>query len=441
MRLRIRKDTNRKTRDFFNLEKLQDNAVKASYIVEVENRFQELAACEEEKPPNELWEAMKNSITDAASGILGRGKKEKNKPWITAETLDLIENRRSLKPRISQSDEGRKEYAKANAAVQRQTRKDKQNWLQERCAEVEQNLKANNPKTAFSVVRRLRKGFAPRQHNILDDSGRLLSDIEDIKKRWLQYTQQLYSDDSRDVDATTACKDEVRSTTTEITPVLVDKVREAIRRLPRGKASGFDELPAELTKVDSDIMAKMFCKLCNEILNREEWPDDWKRPVFVAIPKVKGTVCCDEHRTIALISHASKILLRVLLNRMQKTAEEELADVQTGFQKNVGTRDQIFNTRIMMQKAHEASVRLYMAFIDYKKAFDSVKHAKLWTILQDMGMSMTAINALRTLYRDQQAAVRIDAELTEWFPLGKGVKQGCLVSQNICPGMLQSGTR
>ena len=222
----------------------------------------------------------------------------------------------------------------------------------------------------------------------------------------------------------------------------MDEVREAIRRLPRGKASGFDELPAELIKVDSDIMAKMFCKLCNEILNREEWPDDWKRPVFVAIPKVKGTVRrCDEHRTIALISHASKFLLRVLLNRMQKTAEEELADVQMGFWKNVGTRDQIFNIRIIMQKAHEASVPLYMASIDYKKAFESVKHAKLWTILQDMGMSMTAISALRTLYRDQQDAVRIDAELTEWFPLDKGVKQGCLVSQNVCPGMVQSGTR
>jgi len=117
MRLRIRKDTNRETRYFFNLDKLQDNAVKASYIVEVENRFQELAACEEEKPPNELWEATKSSIKDAASGILARGKKKKKKPWITVETLDLIENRRSLKPRISQSEQGRKEYAKANAAV------------------------------------------------------------------------------------------------------------------------------------------------------------------------------------------------------------------------------------------------------------------------------------------------------------------------------------
>ena len=101
-------------------------------------------------------------------------------------------------------------------------------------------------------------------------------------------------------------------------------VQEAIRRLARGKASGFDELPAELIKVDSDIMVQMFCKLCNVILNREEWPDDWKRSIFVAIPTVKGTVRCDDHRTIALVSHASKILLRVLLNRMQKTAEEVL---------------------------------------------------------------------------------------------------------------------
>jgi len=76
----------------------------------------------------------------------------------------------------------------------------------------------------------------------------------------------------------------------------------------------------------------------------------------------------------------------------------------------------LHNIRIIMEKAHKASVSLYIAFIDYKKPYDSVKHAKLWTILKDMGMRETAVNALQTLYRDQQAVVRVDTELTDWFP-------------------------
>lgn len=137
---------------------------------------------------------------------------------------------------------------------------------------------------------------------------------------------------------------------------------------------------------------------------------------------------CEEHRTIALISHTSKILLRILLNRMQKTANEQIADVQMGFRKGVGTRDQIFNLRVIMEKVNEASVPLYMAFVDYKKAFDTVKHDKLWNVLKGMGLNGSTVNTLRSLYKDQQAAVRVESEITDWFRIGKGVRQGCLIS-------------
>jgi len=110
--------------------------------------------------------------------------------------------------------------------------------------------------------------------------------------------------------------------------------------------------------LDSEVFVSVFCNLCNKIVDTGEWPEDWRRSVFITIAKVKGTARCDEHRTIALISHASKILLRILLNRMQKVAEEHIADVQMGFRKGVGTRDQIFNLRIIMEKARESSVPL-----------------------------------------------------------------------------------
>jgi len=156
--------------------------------------------------------------------------------------------------------------------------------------------------------------------------------------------------------------------------VLPEKVREAVRQIvkfPKGKASGIDNLPAELIKLDSDTVTHVCCKLCIAILNTYDWPEDWRRSVFVTISKVKGTTKCDEHQTIALISHAGKILLRILLKRMQKTAEEELADVQMGFWKGVSTRDQIYNLHIIQ---------------DYKKAFDSIKHAKLWSVIKTMGL-------------------------------------------------------
>jgi len=120
----------------------------------------------------------------------------------------------------------------------------------------------------------------------------------------------------------------------------VDEVRgnQTSPIIPCGKAAGYDDLPTELVKVDSDVIERVFCKLCNLIVNTGEWPDDWRRSVFVTIPKVKGAVRCEDHRTIALISHASKILLRILLNRMKLAAEEQIADVQMGFRQGMGTK-------------------------------------------------------------------------------------------------------
>ena len=125
------------------------------------------------------------------------------------------------------------------------------------------------------------------------------------------------------------CVDESASSVEEkAAPILVDEVRDAIGRLPCGKTAGDDDLPAELIQLDSDVVERVLCKLCNLIVNTGEWPDDWRRSVFVTIPKVKEAVRCEDHRTITLISHASKILLRMLFNRMKLAAEEQIADVQ-----------------------------------------------------------------------------------------------------------------
>ena len=111
-------------------------------------------------------------------------------------------------------------------------------------------------------------------------------------------------DDSKDDDAS--------SVEEKAAPILVDEVRDAVGRLPCGKTAGDDDLPAELIKLDSDVVERVLCKLCNLIVNTGEWPDDWRRSVFVIIPKVKGAVRCKDHHTIALISYTSKILLRIL---------------------------------------------------------------------------------------------------------------------------------
>lgn len=137
---------------------------------------------------------------------------------------------------------------------------------------------------------------------------------------------------------------------------------------------------------------------------------------------------CANYRTIALVSHASKILLRIILERIRLKTESEIADEQAGFRQGRGTRDQITNLRVLMQKAREHQQPLYMCFVDFKKAFDWVSHDKLWMVMMDMGYPLHLIDLLVKLYRKQRARVKVAGTLSAWFRVRRGVRQGCVLS-------------
>ena len=135
---------------------------------------------------------------------------------------------------------------------------------------------------------------------------------------------------------------------------------------------------------------------------------------------------CSNYRTIVLISHASKVMLKILQARLQQYMNRELPDVQAGFRKGRGTRDQIINIRWIIEKAREFQKNIYFCLIDYAKAFDCVDHNKLGEILKEMGIPDHLPCLLRNLYAGQEAPVGTGHETTHWFQIGKGVHQGCI---------------
>ena len=128
---------------------------------------------------------------------------------------------------------------------------------------------------------------------------------------------------------------------------------------------------------------------------------------------------CSNYDTIALISHASKVMLKILQARLQQYMKRELPDVQAGFRKGRGTRDQIANIRWITEKAREFQKNVYFCFIDYAKAFNYVDHSKLWKILKKMGRPDHLTCLLRNLYAGQEATVRNGHGKTDWFQIGK----------------------
>ena len=121
-------------------------------------------------------------------------------------------------------------------------------------------------------------------------------------------------------------------------------------------------------------------------------PEEWTFSTFIPLPKKGDLKQCENYRTIALVSHASKILLRIILERIRLKTETETADEQAGFRQGRGTTDQITNPRILMHKAREHQQPHYMCFVDFKKAFDSISHDKLWITMVDMGYPLHLID-------------------------------------------------
>ena len=133
------------------------------------------------------------------------------------------------------------------------------------------------------------------------------------------------------------------------------------------KASGGDEIPAELFQILKDDAVEALHSICQQIWKTQQWPQDWKRSVFIPIPKKGNAKECSNYRTNALISYASKVMLKILQARLQQYVNQELPDVQAGFRKGKGTKDQIAKIRWIIEKARQFQKNI--CFIDYAKAF------------------------------------------------------------------------
>ena len=144
------------------------------------------------------------------------------------------------------------------------------------------------------------------------------------------------------------------------------------------KSSGGDGI-----QILKDDAVKVLHSICQQIWKTQQWPQDWKRSVFIPIPKKGSAKECSNYHTIVLISHSSKVMLKILQARLQQYMNRELLNVQVGLRKGRGTRDQIANIRWIIEKAREFQINIYFCFIDYAKAFDCVDHNKLENYSRD----------------------------------------------------------
>ena len=211
---------------------------------------------------------------------------------------------------------------------------------------------------------------------------------------WIEYMWELYADDRvtrPDID------DESGPSITST------EVKHAIKKLKNNKATGTDLIAAEMLKALDDGTLGKLTQLCNEISNIGYWPKELKESIFIPIPKNPKATRCQECRTISIMSQFTKLLLKIVMDRMKGKIEAELDDAQSGFRQGKGTREGLLNIRLICERHLEVQTYVYICFIDYEKVFDRVRHEPLMQCLSEIGVDGKYIKINRNLYWDQTA--------------------------------------
>ena len=226
---------------------------------------------------------------------------------MSEEALQIAEKRREAKGK------GEKErYTQLNTEFQRIARKDKKVFLSDQSKEIEENNRMAKTRDIFKKIRDSKAIFHAKMGTIKGRRGMDLTEAEYIKKSWQEYTEELYKKDIHDPDNHDGVINHLEP------DILECEVKWALGSITTNKASGGDGIPVELFKILKDDAVKVLHSICQQIWKTQQWPQDWKRSVFIPIPKKSNGNECSNYRTFALVSHASKVMLKILQARLQQ---------------------------------------------------------------------------------------------------------------------------
>ena len=197
------------------------------------------------------------------------------------------------------------------------------------------------------------------------------------------------------------------------------------------KSPGPDDIVTEMLVAAGDMGIAELTKLSNMMYIQGGFPSELNTYIFITLPKVNRATKCEIHRTISLMSHITKLVLRIVINRIRGRTLQEVSPEQYGFMPDKGTRNAIFVLKRLVERSVEKQKDVYTCFIDYSKAFDTVKHDSLVELLQSLDVDHADTRLLTNLYWTQTAAVRCDKDLSEWMSIKQGVRQGCVASPHL----------
>ena len=387
--------------------------------------------------PEETWKQIKDITYNVSNEVLGRPER-KNADWFQDNDQEiqlLLEEKRRLHNAHLRANTAQTlaAFKDVKSKTQRELRRMKDDFWNKKAEELQGFADRHDMHGLFKAIKSV---YGPRSNAVAPvksaDGSTLHTDIIDIRGRWKEHFCTLLNQDgAADPDACRYLSK--RPTRDDLSgPFEMKELDTALKSLKNDKAPGQDGIPPEVLKHGGSELKSELLKLFNLCLEKGSLPQDMKDALIVTIYKKKGERSdCGNYRGISLLSIPGKILAKMILNRLLNLSEEVLPESQCGFRAGRSTTDMIFTIRQLQEKAIEQHVPLYIVFVDFSKAFDTVDRGTLWKVLETYGCPNDLVNLIREFHDGLTGSVSIGGEASESFKIGHGVKQGCVLAPTL----------
>ncbi|XP_073671663.1 uncharacterized protein [Paramisgurnus dabryanus] len=434
VRLKLRKAQNKThVQRKFDTQKLNDPRLKHRFVTQVRNRIQALQDLNTEINPaniNEAFNNIKTAYQQSAEEYLGYREKKRSKEWIKPNTWKVIDERRKLKNQTLSSQSERlqekykQKYKETNKTVKRMVRADRRAFVEE----LARGAEIAAARGEQSMLHRISKQICGKYHStvsppIRNKEGKLLTTEAEQDARWAEHFKEVLNRKSPEENADIP-EGEIDLDISIELPTK-EEIVAAIKKLKNNKAPGLDNLNAELFKTDPETAAEILEPLFRTIWRKACVPEEWTKGVIIKIPKKGNLSDCNNWRGITLLSIPSKILAKVIISRLSSAVDSTLRKEQAGFRKGRSCTEQIFALRNIIEQSAELQRQLYVNFIDFEKAFDSVHRDSLWHILRAYGIPKHLVKLIKSFYKNYSCCV---GGSDIWFEVTTGVRQGCVMS-------------
>ena len=385
----------------------------------------------------EKWKVLEGAMKKAAEEVLG-WERRRQPDWFLesiGQLEELIIKRNTLFATWlrTRCQHDRQRYVNQRREVAREVKRAKNNWFQQKAREVERGMRGG--KCAWKGLREIQRGRAGlrsiKRSAVKHLDGTQCVGQDDMLQRWREHFELVLNVNSHFDQNVFQSVEQHPLRSEMVEPPSEEEVIEALGKLNINKAPGKNGILPEMVMGCGGEMLTHIMDLFSTVWREGRVPAEWRDAILVPIPKKGDLLQCDNWRGISLLDTMGKLFTKVIQVRLQKVAEEVLPDSQCGFRRNRGCVDMIYYARQLMEKTKVHNTKLFMLFVDLRKAYDSVPRQALWLVLQMYGIHLTLVNLIKSLHDGMKAEVRVDGTNSPGIEVTNGLRQGCTIAPTL----------